>query len=326
MKKQLCIFTVGLSLWVSGSVFGQPIKVLFVRTEGERFEEVTKAMTKEMQGAYETSEMILKKDSKFEDFKSTLQARAPSLVILLENKSVEFALKYNAGVDPAKRLRGVALLSLNLRQRLKGIHEISGIAYEPSPFLLVTQFRYIAENPVKKVIVFFRKSLFQAQIEETAKQLKGEGIILKAIDVEQKGRSKEEILSFLQENVPKVIKEAGKDEVMWIELDSAIINQAAFDRVWSPVVKQSKIPFISSAENLAETSMHFCTFAVAPSIPDLASQAMQHIDGILKDHQSPDSFGVEQALSVNKIFNKTRANEIQLKFLDSRLSDVKVIE
>lgn len=330
MKKWLQLFyIVGISsgLSVSLPAYAGKSKVVFVRSEGEKFEEVAKSMAREMEKSYETSEIILKKDSDFEGFKSALQKQGPALLVLLENKSVDFALKYNASSSSgATKLKAVALLSLNLRHILKGVPEISGIAYEPSPFLLVTQFRYLTENPIKKVIVFFRKSLFQSNIDETAKQLKGEGIALKAIDVEQKGSSKAEILSFLEENVPKALKEAGRDEVLWVQLDSAIINQATFNKVWSPVVGQSKVPFISSVENLVDTSMHFCTFAVTPNFPDLVNQAMQQVDGILKDHQAPSTFGVEEAVSVNKIFNKTRAKEIQLKFQENRLSDVKVIE
>ncbi|MEO5969481.1 MAG: hypothetical protein ABIQ95_06105 [Bdellovibrionia bacterium] len=324
MKNKL-IFLVLIQLVFTNLGFCAKPKILFVRSEGVQFQEVFRAMNEELATSYEIKEQVLEKSSTFDEFKALVTKQEPQLLILMDNKPVEYALKYNAALpNPAKRVKGVALMSLNLKQLLKDSKEISGIAFEPSAYLLVTQFRYLLEKTLKNVVVFYRKSLFQNMIREVQGQLKGEGIELIAVDVETKGNSKAAINEVLKENLKNY--NSDKTGALWVLLDSALINQISFNQVWMPAMQESRLSVITGTENLISTDMKFGVFAITPNLPDLAHQAIQQVESILKDHRAPTVFGVEEVVSINKILNTSRAKEIKLQLRKDRLTDIKLIE
>jgi len=302
-------------------------KICILRNEGKDFDEVAGIISSELVEKYEISEIKISQKSTYNGIKSKLTESSPDLLVLMDNKPLEYALKFNSELtDPRKKIRGVALMSLNLKKRLKGNAEISGIAYEPSPYLLVTQFRYIVGVPIKKVAAFYRNSLFHDAIEEVKDQLKGEGVLLEPVNVEEIGTSRTAISEFMKKRVGPLTNDSGKSDALWILLDSMIINQDLFNSVWIPAARSASIPFITSAENLVAPEMHFGTFAITPNLPDMANQAVQQIEGILHDNIPPSSFGVEEVVSVNKILNRQRAKEINLKLREDRLGEIKILE
>lgn len=302
-------------------------KILFVRKSGKGFDDVYKSMQADLSSRYQTSEMLITRTTKDEEFKNKVETEKPGMVVLMDNQAIRMALTYNeAQTVESKKVKGVALMGLNIRAILKGNKHISGISYEIPAYTLVTQFRYVVQKPIKEVVVFYRKSVFSDTVMTAEKQLEAEGIKLHAVDVEAKGKSLSEVGSYLENNVKSYCSQAEKYDVVWILLDSFVLNQDFFQDIWLPAARESKIPFVAGAAELASKEINFAVFAMTPQLPDLASQAVQQVDLILGEHVSPGDLGVEDLIAVNKVININRAKELSLKLKEQNLKEVIRIE
>lgn len=302
-------------------------KVMFVRKGTGAFDEVTASMRKELSGKYQLEDLVITRESEYEAVAGKITAAGPSLLVLMDNQALSFALRYNeTRTDKKKKVRGVALMGLNLKSVLKGNPEIAGVAFESPAYTMVTQFRYLIQKPIKNVLVFYRKSLFQDTIDQATRNLAAEGVTLQAVDVEQAGKETPAVTAFLEERVAALTKPGSPAEVVWVLLDSVLLGQKSFESVWLPVARGAKIPFITGTEELASRQMNFATFAITPNAQDLAHQAVQQVEAILSDGVAPGELGIEDVISVNKILNLHRARELGLKIRESGLSEIKVIE
>lgn len=313
-------------LLISLPSFGASHKILFLRKAGKGFDDVFEVMKKDLEPKYNLSDFVVSRSTSYGEIKDKLMSSAPDLAVCMDNQAIGYAIKYNAEqTDAKKRIKGVAIMGLNLKSALKGNPDIAGIAFESPAYTLLVQFRFIVKKPIKNVLVFYRKSLFQEAIDETTKQLLSEGIKLDPVNVEADGASKEAFEKFIGTNLKKFAGRADQYDVVWVLLDSGILNQKLFQEFWLPAARESRIPFVSGAEELVSPNVDFATFAVTPNFGDLANQAVQQIESILVDHVAPKDLGVEELISVNKILNTNRAKALGLPLNEANLKDTKTV-
>jgi ABC-type uncharacterized transport system substrate-binding protein len=211
---------------------------------------------------------------------------------------------------------------------LKGSKDMSGIAFESPAYLLVTQFRYIVSNPVKKACVAYRKSMSADRVSVAADQLKKEGIQLVLFELEGAAPSPASIQANLKDTLEKTAG-GGSCDLFWVVLDPMLVNGKALQEIWLPATAEAKIPFLVEADSLLQLKgldKDFGSFGVMPNLVDMAGQAVQQIESILKDGAKPEEVGVESVVSVDKILNKGKAESSGVKVKSDNLSGVKVLE
>lgn len=316
-----------LLLFMFASFATEPQKILFIHSSTETFRNVFEYMKKDL-GKYTIHNYEFNPTTfTYKDFEAKVKEENANINILMDNKTVEFALKYNSEHTQLKeKMHAVALMSLNLRNILNNDPFISGIAFEIPGYTLFTQFRYILDKPLKNVIVFYRKSIFQSVIDSAKEQLAQENIILEPVDVEQNGKSPKDIDSFFEKNMQKYVNLNNHYDATWVMLDSGLLTPQLFTKYWVPIARESKVPFISSVENFVSEQMNFATFALTPNIQNLSNQAVQMVQNILEGNLSTNDAGVEEIISVNKILNMNRIKERNIKIKKENLSEINIVE
>ncbi len=296
-------------------------KIVIFRSSGAAFKEVGSILSKDLSKRYVIKEIEVDKTYAQETFDSEVTSQAPDLLVLMDNLSVSLANKYNLAAK--KKIKGVALMGLNLKGFLKGNDSISGIAYEVPAFTLLTRFRFISETPIKKVAVLYRRSLFGADIDSAKQLLKSEGIELDATNVEEGGGSTEQVQAAVRAKLPSIASGGTKADAIWVMLDSVLLSGALFKEVWLPAAHDSKMPFLAGIEDFAKKELNFCTYAMSPSLSDLGSQASQMIDSILRDGSNPKDLGVEELIAVNAVVNMPKAETVGWKLKMGELNEIR---
>jgi hypothetical protein len=297
--------------------------ILFVRKSGNSFQEVFNKMSEDMKN-YEIKDFEIADKTDFNEYSTRVKETNPDLVILMDNKSINFGVKWNS--ESNKKIPGVALMGLNLQYLLKNNKYISGIAFESPAYTLITQFRYSTNVPIKTVLVFYRKSIFSEMINLASSQLKTENITLRAIDVEANGTGKDQIETFLKGKGAEAISKRSDYDAIWCLLDSAILTSKLFQEFWIPNTQSSKKPVLAGVEQLVKPELNFGVFAVNPNLPDLATQAVQIVERILEQKESPEKIGIEQLISVDKVLNDKKVKELDINVDPEKSSDVKILK
>jgi hypothetical protein len=299
-------------------------KILFVRKGGDGFTEVYLEMKKELENHINTDFVITDK-TEYGEFVAKVKQVNPDLLILMDNLSVNFAIKYNAE-DIANPKPGVALMALNLRQVLKGVSSIAGIVFETNPFSMLMEYRRIARKEVKNVLVFSRQSEFQSIVDVAREQLAQSSILLHVSEIAEQGKSRAELETEIKVQLKSFLSVAQKYDAVWVMLDSKLLSPNVFLTGWLPAAQQSNVAFVTGIEDFVKPSLEFAVFAVTPNLPNLASQAVQIIDEILSGSRAPSEIGIEEIVAVNKIINIKRAKELGITLSESDLVDVKIAE
>ena len=299
-------------------------KLLIFRQGSANFEEVVKSVKAEIDGELDIVDHVLSKDSKYKEFVDKTRAEKPDLLLLLDNKAVNFAKKFNQEKDDfAKNLKGVAAMGLNLRKELEGNKNICAVEYEVPAYTMITGFRYMVKSDIKNVLVFYRKSEQQAVIDNATKLLSKEGITLKAMDAEEYGESDQQVNFFLQRNVMREMYHSDTD-LVWVISDSVLLNNDNFAEVWVSAARKNKKPFIAGIKTFASPDMQFCAYSASPNHTDLGTQVTEMIFALL-DGSTPEEIGVEYILSVEKNANLKKISENNLELNEERMKDVKVL-
>jgi hypothetical protein len=286
--------------------------------------EVAEIMRKELKDLACVTEIQFDRDTPFSVLRDRMRSEAPAVMVLMDNEAVDFGLKYNSGEK--KPVPGVALMGLNLRSVLKDNRMISGIAYEPPGFSLITQFRYILNRPIRNVLVLYRKSEFREMVESARSELKLEGVTLEPRDLEADEASGSLLSGRIARELQALRQEPGKYDAVWVLLDSELLKQSTLAEAWIPAARGSGVPFLASSDVLVAADMQFATFAVTPNHADMAVQAVQQVEQLLVRRAAPAEIGVENVVSVNKVLNLRRARELGLSLREERLGDVRRVE
>jgi arsenate reductase-like glutaredoxin family protein len=298
-------------------------KIIVVRKDGKIFKEVLDQISHEMK-KYKIEDFLITEETSYEEFSKKIIETHPQLMVLMDNKSVELGIKWNQ--KGFIKLPGVALMGLNFQTLLKHNMLIAGIAFEPPAYTLLTKYRYFFDVKPKKVLVFYRKSLFEDTIQQAKQQLSIEKIELQAINIEQRGMSTSEITQFLLNQGKDYLENKSKYDVIWCLLDSVMLSQDLFAQFWTPYVVKNKIPVVTGVEQLVTPSLDFAVFAVTPNLSDLASQAAQIAERILSDHENPAGIGIQQIISVDHVANLKKSNQLGIHLQDERISNIKVLK
>ena len=300
-------------------------KILIFRQGSQNFEEVVKAVKMEIGDELEIVDQVLSKEAKYKVFHDKVRAEKPDLLLLLDNKAVNFAKKFNKEKDDyAKNLKGVAAMGLNLRKELKGNKNICAVEYEVPAYTLITSYRYIVEQKIENVLVFYRGSEHKEIIEDAKEQLKKEKINLKAMDAEEYGTSDEDVNFFLQRNMLREIYRKDID-LVWVISDSVMLNNDNFANLWVSAAKRNKVPFISGIKSFSLKEMQFCAYSASPNHQDLGAQIAEMLFTVI-DGEEPEALGVEYILSVVKTANMDKLNDNDVSVKQDKMSDVKVTE
>ena len=298
-------------------------KILIFRQGSANFEELVKSVKAEIDGELELVDHVLSEKATYKEFADKTRAEKPDLLLLLDNKAVNYAKKFNEEKDDyAKNLKGVAAMGLNLRKELKGNKNICAVEYEVPAYTIITGFRYMVKKDIKNVLVFYRKSEQQEVIDSAAKLLSKEGITLNAMDTEEYGKEDKDVKFFLQRNVLREMYHKGND-LVWVISDSVMLDNDNFAEVWVNAARKNKMPFIAGIKSFSTTKMQFCTYSASPNHRDLGSQVTEMIFALI-DGSTPQEIGIEYILSVEKRANITKIEENGIETNPERMKDVKV--
>lgn len=301
-------------------------KILFVRKGLPLFNEVFEAMSKQLK-QYAIVDFVMDKTTEYSEFAKKIEENSPDLLVLMDNQSVNFAQRYNKEqTDEKMKKSGVSLMALNLRKILKGDQHLAGVVFETPAYSIITRFGAFLKKKIKNVLVFYRKSEFQETIDSAREHLARVDINLKAVEIEDSGKSRGELTELLKTNLKTFAMDSDKYDAVWVMLDSVLLAKDLFVEAWMPVARDSRIPFVTGVEDLVQESLHFGTFAVTPDFQNLAGQASQIVEDLLEGRSMPQQVGVEELIAVNKIINLNRAQEHGLNVNESQLTDVKVIK
>ena len=298
-------------------------KVLIFRQGSANFEELVKSVKEEIDGELELVDHVLSDKATYAEFVQKTRAEKPDLLLLLDNKAVTFAKKFNKEADEyAQNLKGVAAMGLNLRKELKGNKNICAVEYEVPAYTIITGFRYMVKKDIKNVLVFYRKSEQQEVIDSAAKLLSKEGIKLNAMNTEEYGTEDKDVKFFLQRNVMREMYHKDND-LVWVISDSVMLDNDNFAEVWVNAARKNKVPFIAGLKTFADPDMQFCAYSASPNHRDLGSQVTEMVFALI-DGSTPEEIGVEYILSVEKSANITKIKENGIETNPERMKDVKV--
>jgi len=299
-------------------------KLLIFRQGSVNFEEVTKAIREEIGEDLDIVDHVLQKESQYQEFHDKIRSEKPDMLLLLDNKALSFAKKFNQEKDEyAKNLKAVAAMALNLRKELKGNKNICAIEYEVPAYTLITSYRFIVKKNIKNVLVFYRGSEHSEIIKNAQAQLKKENITLRAIDAEAYGTSEKQVNFFLQRNMLREIYRKDID-LVWVISDSIMLNNNNFASLWVSASRRNKVPFVSGIQKFSAQEMQFCAYSASPNHQDLGAQVSEMIFSLI-DGEEPEALSVEYILSVRKTANMKKMNNNNVEVNKDNMSDVKVI-
>ena len=299
--------------------------ILVVKRADPMFDQAFQVVAEGLRSTHEVVAHDVVKKTSFEDFYSKVNSVKPEFMLLMDNGPVKHALTLSEKVgDPFAGLKAVASFALNLRKQLMGHATIAGIAYEVPALTIMTQFRFLIGQPLKNVLAIYRKSEFEATVQEAREQLSAENINLIALDAESKGKGKEAVEGFLEDNLQEIVHGTRIDAV-WVITDNALINQATLAGIWLKRAKTFKVPFLCGVEPFVARSLDFCTFAAAPNTIDLAEQMVEMTQSILEDGIAPSDLGVKYLVSVVKILDIVKAERLGFVIAPERLGDLKIV-
>lgn len=299
-------------------------KVLIVRQAANDFADVKTGIQNALGTAHTVADYVIDGDTKYDAFKSKVNEEKPDLLVVMDNKAVKFAQELNTEADPKlKNMRGIATMGLNLKKVLAGSKTIAGVAYEVPAFTVITQFRYIVKQPIKNVMVIYRKSQFEGTVSEAQAQLKREGVNLIALDAESKGTDPKDLVSFIDDNLKDEV-DGTKVDAIWVLSDNALMNKETFAPFWVTRAREMKVPFLCGIEKFASKDLDFCSYSASPQHKDLGQQVSEMIFAVLEEGRKPADIGVDYILSVSKLLNAERLEKTGLETVPDRLKDVKL--
>ncbi|MCO4783028.1 MAG: hypothetical protein KC646_11950 [Candidatus Cloacimonetes bacterium] len=299
--------------------------ILIARRKGKEFKVVFDSIKNEIQNDFNVHEYIIRHFNNYNNFVDKVISKKIDLLVLMDNQAINYGKRLKFHKDPKiAKLNAVALMGLNINNVLKEEEYITGVNYEVPPFTIITSFRKLVKQPIKKVQVFYRPSKFSNEANRAKLLLQAEGINLELINVEQNGKSLSYIIKFLKRNLRKKIVGSNSDAILVLS-DSVLLNQKSFLNDWIPASRSIKKPFLCGIESLTSIGINFCTFAASPDHLELGEQVSQLIYSILEEKEKIQDLQIEQILSVEKTLNMKKINWMKMDMDHSSLNQIKVL-
>ena len=290
----------------------------------DQFDAVVSGLNKDIQDKYNAINLQVGKSYSYNYFKEKILQIKPELTVLLGNSMVEYALRFSAeNSNTGKHSKFLATMALNLHTLIddKQNTNFCGVSYEIPGSQIITQFRYLVNRPVIVVVVFYRGSKFQSQIDTASKELMKEGIFLRSIDVEEYGKDQANVIRFLYERFRSEISKPDVDAV-WVLPDTGIINKQTFVPLWINGAKSTLVPFITGIDRFVEPRLEFCVYSASHDYPKLGSHIAEIAAKILDDGIDPKAIGIEPVKWINHKINQKKLSALGISIRQERAESV----
>ncbi len=322
MTRWILIFILGLA----GFRPALARDILIARRSHDIVEQFADSLQKKLSKNYSLSQFIYEQDnSKAEQelYESILKEK-PKAMLLLDNKAVSMAKHLYDSHPELMQTPSVATLGLNLKNLIDSQkYPMAGVAYEVSGFSLVTQYRYLFEQPVDNVLVLYRsKNSLQSLIEDARKQLERERISLIAVDIDKLSSAGTDLTDVISSQL-KEDHQGKAIQAVWVFSDNGLLKPEFFKQAWELKAQKLPIPFLCTIEELLK-QFQFCTFAVYPNHEDLAVQTSDMLRSILEDGIKPSELGVEYVISNKTAIKQGLMDQLHLRPIAERLNQTQV--
>ncbi|HYX33517.1 MAG TPA: hypothetical protein VE954_10415 [Oligoflexus sp.] len=271
-------------------------------------------------------DLVIRKDSDYEEFLAAVRKNKPDFLALLDNKAVNFMKKLeNEKAADIQHIQAASTMALNLRHVIQNNKKICGIVYEVPAFTIVTRFRRLVSRAITTVLAPYRASEFEMMITEARQQLQKEGIDLIGVNVEAEGRDTAAVNRLVEKAL--VNEYAGKKiDAILVPSDNVILNKEAFASLWLRKARSLKVPFLCNIEKFTSKDFDFCTFAAYPDLAALGHQLAEQINESLESGTAVAELGVDYIIGVQESLNINRAKAIDLPLKSERLDSVHSVE
>ena len=274
--------------------------ILVVRPSHPHFETATTGLLQELGGRFRAVTFVIHRNTSVYEFEKVFQRTDPKLVVLMEGKSVKLFTQYqNRMGRDAPMPPSVALMTIYVGERIAGLRNATGIAYEIQGITSLVHLRSLVQGPVNRVGVLFSSRL-RSFYEQQRKLCLTEQIELVGleIDVKQKHRGRL-IRSALRE-----LTQHKDIDALWVINDNLILNNRYLDRSWRPALEGFKKPVVVGVEGLINDK-NMGHFAVVPDHYQLGIQAGQMIYEIKENGWSAEGLAVRAPIGVRKYLNRS---------------------
>lgn len=228
----------------------------------------------------------------------------PNAIVLFDNKSIRAYKQYLARYREAESLPVIGLMALQVETALEGIPKHMGISYDIPAVTTISRLRSLIQNPVKKVGVVYRESM-QSFYGDHKRLCEIEHIQL----IGYKIRDEENLIGELKRGLDLLVRESEVDAI-WIVNDNVLFTPKLFQEVWSPFMRNNRIPSIVGVETLVQPKLQFGTLAVLPDPIGLGAQAANLIYEMEENQWRIEKNRVDKPLSVIQIWNSSMGEKV----------------
>ncbi len=310
-------------------LFRQPLAlasdILVFRSQEREFSVIYDLLKRDL-GKYSIDEIVVNSDYNYDKMRAAILAERPKSLILLDNKALHLAKQLRKEADTyLAKMQGVAGMGLNLKKELKDDPQFCGVAYEVPGYTLLTHFRKIYKKPLENVLVLYRKSVFQQEIEDSRRQLSLEKIGLIAVDVEAMGSDEASLIAAIDKGLSDEVS-GKKIDAVWVIGDNGLINSKTFGNLWLARARKFSIPFLCGLQQFANPKLNFCSYAASPRDAGIVNQMVQMTLSLLEDHADPGELGVDYLLGTDRVINLKKIQDLNLPVATQNDPELKTLE
>ncbi|MDJ0835469.1 MAG: hypothetical protein QNK37_03070 [Acidobacteriota bacterium] len=248
----------------------QQERVLILRPEQKEFEEPIRVMMEEWEyeGDFQVELFKVKERTRVRELRRVIQRIKPNGIVMMGNSSINLYREYQENAEPGTQFPpALAVMAAYVREQIKGIENVNGIAYEAQAASALPNLRYLVADEVQRVGIVYSDNLrefFDQQKEST----KDEQIELVGISLDTtKGRVERRISEALKELIEKE-----KVDAIWVLNDNPLLERDLLRWGWIPSLNEVNIPVLVSIERLATRFGKVGPFAVVPDHTRLGRQ------------------------------------------------------
>lgn len=291
--------------------------------QGEQFQKVFQGIKDELDEDYNTIKVELNTKDIIANVKK-LESIKPSLIVLMENRSIPVIAKYQE--NPVNQVTPIlAAMILNVKSETKELKNIGGIKFEIPAYTIFSNIRILSESQFKTIGVFYNKD-FQEFIDLSRKMVEKEKMELKAYCVDCEGDlSDSKVAKYMSKVFKKQMLKKDDVDVLWMLPDNRLLNAKTLKSFWTKHPKKKKTPLVVPIENLVTPKADLGMIMFNRDYEELGTQAASKVQEILEDEVPMEEVGFEELLSVSPILNKKRAKRIKWKLKEDKLSGLKKV-
>lgn len=228
----------------------------------------------------------------------------PNLIVLFDNKAIRAYRQYIVDYKVKETIPVVALMALQIEHALEFFPQHIGISYEIPAVTTISRLRTLLKNPIRKVGVVYRASM-EDFFRDHRKLCEVEQIELIGYQITNEAHPGNE----LRKGLNHLARNSDID-ALWILNDNLLLTPRLFQEVWSPFMRNHRIPGIVGIETLVQPKLQFATYAVLPDPEGLGAQAANLIYEIEENQWKIPRSRIEKPLSVIQVLNSSMAQKV----------------